>query len=400
MKKIIISILSLCMTLIGCTKEKTADPIIIEDAKEVKQDNRMTSIQIADQIYNTIEDNIMFSPLSLNMALGLLYEGAKGNTKEVLEEYLGIEDFKDFAYYYNYRIQDLNEEGEENGYAKVFEIANALYINQNNKLLDDYSNIVKQYYFADLQSLDFSQSVKCAKIINSYCDTKTHHMISNIIDESMINENLFSILLNTVYFESPWKDCFEVEEYTNEFTNLDRTVTKLQYLYSSEASNYYENDHAIAFSYPYANGLSFIGILPKQEGDFTLSSLDLTGLLESHVEADEIRVRMPGLDFDTTIELTDILKNNGLENIFINPDFRGISDQDLRVSDIIQKTKIELTENGTKAAAVTMITNETMMLLPEEQIVKEINLNRPYAFMIYDYATDQIIFIGKVINMK
>ena len=119
---------------------------------------------------------------------------------------------------------------------------------------------------------------------------------------------------------------------------------------------YYENDKATAFDREYANGLSFVGILPVDEGDFTLEDLDIGGLLKSQPEYDEVQCKMPKLDFETTAILNDILSSLGLDNIFSsNADFSGIADKNVNVDTILQKTKLELDENGTKAAAVTAI---------------------------------------------
>ena len=85
---------------------------------------------------------------------------------------------------------------------------------------------------------------------------------------------------------------------------------------------YYENDKATAFDREYANGLSFVGILPVDEGDFTLEDLDIGGLLKSQPEYDEVQCKMPKLDFETTAILNDILSSLGLDNIFSsNADF-------------------------------------------------------------------------------
>lgn len=86
-------------------------------------------------------------------------------------------------------------------------------------------------------------------------------------------------------------------------------------------------------------------------------------LLKSEPEYDEVYCKMPKLNFETTAELSDILSNMGLKNIFSNKaDFSGISDENLKVGSVLQKTKLELDENGTKAAAVTSISMETCSL--------------------------------------
>ena len=170
---------------------------------------------------------------------------------------------------------------------------------------------------------------------------------------------------------------------------------------TSIGDNYYENDAATAFEKYYANNLSFIGILPKAEGDFTLDELDIEGLLESEPEYDEVNCKMPKLNFETTAELSDILSRIGLENVFSDDaDFSGIADKAVHVSSVLQKTKLELDENGTKAAAVTAVTMECMSAMDTDPIIKDVELTRPFAFLIYDSANEEVLFMGKVLTVQ
>lgn len=163
-----------------------------------------------------------------------------------------------------------------------------------------------------------------------------------------------------------------------------------------------ENDKAVAFGRDYANGLSFIGILPNDQGDFSLEDLGIGELLKSLPEYDEVQCKMPKLEFETTAVLNDMLSGLGLDNIFSsNADFSGIADQNVNVDTILQKTKLELDENGTKAAAVTAVIMECMSAAEEDEpIIKTVELTRPFAFLIYDSSNDEILFMGKVMTVS
>lgn len=156
---------------------------------------------------------------------------------------------------------------------------------------------------------------------------------------------------------------------------------------------YFENDAATAFKYGYRNGLYFIGILPKETGDFTIESLDIPSLLESETYDYDVYARMPRLKFETSLPLSDALSAAGLSELFDmeNANLSGISD-DFYVSDVLQKTSLELDEYGTRAAAVTEFL--VGAALPREE--RHVNLDRPFAFMIYDSEEKQIVFLGKV----
>ena len=178
-------------------------------------------------------------------------------------------------------------------------------------------------------------------------------------------------------------------------------IEKTKYM-TCTGDQYYENDKSTAFGRDYANGLSFIGILPNDEGDFTLEDLDISGLLKSNPEYDAVDCKMPKLNFETSTVLNDMLSNLGLDNIFSsNADFSGIADQNVNVDTILQKTKLELDENGTKAAAVTAVTMECMSAAVEDEpIIKTVELTRPFAFLIYDRNNDEVLFIGKVLSVS
>lgn len=248
-----------------------------------------------------------------------------------------------------------------------------------------------------MDSLDFSNKTGTCKKINGWCDKNTEGLIKKIITPDMINEDTGLCLTNSLYFESGWADGeWNVMDQEENFGNNEKTI----YM-TNEADSYYENDQATAFGKRYASGLSFVGILPKENNDFTLEDLDIQGLPQSTPEYDKVNAKIPKLNFETTATLTDMLKELGLENIFSdNANFSGISNTPTRVNSILQKTKLELDENGTKAAAVTAIMTEAMAMSPNNQVVKEVELTRPFAFAIYDNVNDEMLFMGKVVTVE
>ena len=129
--------------------------------------------------------------------------------------------------------------------------------------------------------------------------------------------------------------------------------------------------------------------------------------MESRTGAYDVQMMMPKLDFDTTANnIVSILKAQGVSRAFDSgeADFSGLlemqGDEVTFISDIIQKCKIELDENGTKAAAVTAIMMETCEAVMEPKQVKTVYLDRPFAFLIYDEANQQILFVGKVVSVE
>ena len=342
--------------------------------------------------------NIMFSPTSLNFALGMIAEGAKGETKEVLSAYLGTSDFASYAKEYLDKIQAYNTEDESYGYQSKVKIADAVWMDDGLTLQEKFKNTVSNSFGAEVKAVDFSATEETCDIINSWCDKNTEGLIPKIITPDLINDNTGLCLTNSLYFESGWSgEPWNVSDTEENFGKIEKT----KYM-TCTGNQYYENDKSTAFGRDYANGLSFIGILPNDEGDFTLEDLDISGLLKSNPEYDAVDCKMPKLNFETSTVLNDMLSNLGLDNIFSsNADFSGIADQNVNVDTKLQKTKLELDENGTKAAAVTAVTMECMSAAVEDEpIIKTVELTRPFAFLIYDRNNDEVLFIGKVMSVS
>lgn len=383
----------------GTVERKTFAPI------EITGDNVLNSVRVFDTMY---EDNTqaMFSPLSLNMCLGMLEAGAAGSSKTALDSYLGNGDFAAFASEYLDHAKDFNY--EQNGYEKyknVFELANSFWANKNKPFNKDYINKVSENFGAELDNLDFSKPDTAVETINAWVNDKTHKMIPKLLTPDNVSLDTAAVLVNTVYFESAWNNEWIVPGEKEKFTNLDGSAVDIE-LMMNGGDCYFENDNATAFGCGYKNGMKFIGILPKKEGDFTLESLDISSLLESRSYKYDISAKMPKLNFESSFPLTDALKAAGLSDIFneTKADFtpmQGSADEHFYVSEVIQKTKLELDEEGTRAAAATaaIMEDKTAVVEPEEREKKEVFLNRPFAFLIYDDAADQIVFIGKVTEL-
>lgn len=377
----------------------TSDEYMQNETNINKTTVLQNSVKMADMLSAEASGkNIMFSPTSLNFALGMIAEGAKGETKEILDDYLGTNDFAAYAKEYLDKIKAYNTEDESYGYQSKVKIADAVWVDNGLTLQEKFKNTVSDSFGAEVEAVDFSAVEKTCDVINSWCNKNTEGLIPKIITPDLINDNTGLCLTNSLYFESGWSgEPWNVSDTEESFGEKEKT----KYM-TCTGDRYYENDKATAFGRDYANGLSFIGILPNDEGDFNLEDLDIGGLLKSNPEYDEVDCKMPKLNFETSTVLNDMLSSLGLDNLFSsNADFSGIADQNVNVDTILQKTKLELDENGTKAAAVTAVTMECMSAPAEnEPIIKTVELTRPFAFLIYDRSNDEILFIGKVTSIS
>lgn len=375
------------------TSKEATDEVTIDKIMAIENSVKLTD-KIAAENRNK---NIMLSPTSLNFALGMIAEGAKGETKEALKEYLGTDDFAAYAKQYMENIKKYNSDEENYGYKSKLKIADAVWADDGLKLQDAFKKSVSSNFSAKVENLDFSNTDKTCKRINKWCGKNTEGLIPKIITPDTISKDTELCLTNSLYFESGWSgDPWTLSNKKEKFGDKEKT----KYM-TCASDRYYENDKATAFGRNYANGLSFIGILPNEEGDFTLEGLDIESLLKSEPEYDEVDCKMPKLNFETSATLNDMLSDLGLENIFSNDaDFSGIADKNTKVSAVLQKTKLELDENGTKAAAVTAAVMECMSAMAPDPVVKSVELTRPFAFLIFDEMNNEILFMGKVVTVK
>lgn len=390
------------------TVNKDTEVVEVNEEKPIKgvdlsDDNLTNSVNLVDLIAEQDDTvNIMLSPTSLNYALGMVCDGANGKTKEQISKYLGGDGFSSHAKGYLKKLDMFNSDDTINGYNTKFQIADALWVDETISLNDSYKDKVVDNYNAEVDTVNFKDAEKACSIINMWADINTNGLINEIISPSLINSSTKMCITNSVYFESAWSEPWNyVENNVETFTKANRDEIDCSYL-KTTGNTYYENDNATAFGYDYMSGLKFIGILPKDKGNFNIADLDIKGLLNSKTTEYDVNMKMPKLNFETSADLTNYLSGMGVDEMFSdNADFSGVSKDPLKVDSVIQKTKLELDENGTKAAAVTAVMMmENACAVGVEKKVKEVNLDRPFAFLIYDEENNEVLFLGKVMTLN
>jgi serpin B len=278
-------------------------------------------------------------------------------------------------------------------------LANSVWANQTIQFNDEYINNAVNYYEADVESLDFADE-NSVGVINGWCNEKTEGLIPEIVNDKMLQES-DAMLINALYFNGKWADQFAHSEVieNSDFTNADGDIEKVTMMYGS-VDTYYENDEAVAFAKYYeGDQIAFIGILPKEEGDYKVSDLKLDELLAS-VSYQDVDIVMPKFIVEDTNDLTDSVKAAGLNDLFgPSADFSLMSDNQVAIDTIIQKTYVDVNEEGTEATAVTAVSMKTTAMMTEDE-AKFIKLDRPFTFMIYDVVNDECLFIGNVKTLQ
>lgn len=377
----------------------------------ITQDNIGYSAYITDKLFHTVNTNVIYSPLSLNMTLGMLNSGCDGDLHAELNTFLGTDDYDSIAkkindtYYTD--LTDLTVDTEDDIYSSgirsAFNVANSAWVSDKGSINSDYQKRIKTIYNADITNVDFTNANESVSKINRWVDERTNHLIPELLNATAIQPSTRLILVNTVYFNSPWAN--EWHDGKGTFTTFDGVTTDIDNIYSEEGIRYYETDKVQAFSSPYINGLQFIGILPKENGAFEISDLDISTILENDCTDNysTIKVQMPNMKYETENDILAMaLADLGFDSMFYkSSDIHVLDNEAVCVDDIIQKCTIDLDKDGTEASAATSLMVKTMSLpMPNDKNILELDFNRPYAYFIYEPETQQIAFMGKVVTVE
>ena len=352
--------------------------------------------------------NVMISPASLMFALDMAAMGAQGDTytqmANLLAEGANKRDLINFAKSYRKTL-------EKSGLMKI---ANSIWINENNlkqnnvQVNEEYLNLLRKVFKAAAASREFDETVK--NEINGWISKHTNKMINNAVDR--LDDKTIMLIINCMAFEGKWETPYEDYQINKngKFTNYAGKSETAKML-SSEENWYLSSDTAQGFLKYYEGGkYAFMAMLPDDENisinDYIagLSDDAFVKFFESRVR-EEVDTVTPAFTFDYGIKMNDMLQALGMEKPFdLSADFLKMLDPKtinpniaLYIGSVIQKTHIELDENGTKAAAVTIIDMkcEATCVQPVK-IKKKVILNRPFAFAIMDTETGTPVFTGVV----
>lgn len=364
-------------------------------AKDINGSTLHQAEYLIDNLY--AEKNIVVSPASLNMVLGMATNGATDKVKQDLELYLG----KNTSEYNKYSSKIMERTKTD----KMLTVANGVWYIQEAEINSAFNNAVVKNYNATVKGTPMDQST--VDDVNQWASDNTEGMFKKVINE--IPSGTVSILANALLFKGKWTVPFDADDtYDENFTNFDGKKVKTEMMHAWE-DIYYENDYAIGFEKTYGENkeYSFIAILPKVKGKFDLSNLDIESFLKSKTDKYDVRISMPKFTYnwnsaDNNVTLNDVLQKTSIKSIYnwnLNPLGNILNTSDcVYASDISQACKIIVDEEGTKAAAVTILVVKATSVQVTTTPVKKVNLNRPFGYIIMDNKTNEVLFMGKLIK--
>ncbi len=359
------------------------------------------------------EDNVFFSPYSISAALAMAYAGAKGQTARQMAEVLRFSP----------RIQSLPEAFKEiddglnargrGGKVKLV-VANALWGQKGCGFKRDFLGVAGRYYGGTLRELDFrADAGNAAAVINAWIEKKTAGKITGLIAPGVLNARTRLVLTDAVYFRGAWLSPFEKSR-TRDMAFDAASGRQVQAPFMSQTGpfGYAQTGALQALRLPYAGGLSFVVLLPREAGGLAAMEKNLTwenlnGLLSALSER-QVEVYLPKFKAASGFDLAAALKSLGMADAFSPPrpplkpgqaDFSGMDGKrDLWISGVIHKAFISLDEKGTQAAAATAVVmmRATAVMRREPAVV--FRADHPFVFLVQDDASGSILFLGQLAN--
>ena len=370
MKKIL-SIL-LCVVLLGCTA-----------LAEIAPAGEKLGFALLKELYAG-GGNVMLSPASLALALGMAAEGASGETLEQIQTALGVEDLSGLSGVVPGEISS----------------ANAAFAAQGLPLKGTYVDRLSEAYGAEWFDLDADVVEK----VNAWVAEHTDGLIDQLLSEAP-NPMTGLILINAIAMDAKWASPFKAYNTIEDIFHAPEGDVNVEMMYQQAFFDYVERDGLQIVRLPYADSTLEMWIALPGAGasigmDGLLDALAEQGLayLTEGAEEREVDLFLPKFDLTTENSLSDALKALGVELPFgEDADFSGISEVPMWIDEILQKVRVQLDEEGTKAAAATAAIVACMAApLPEDTV--EMRVDRPFAFVIADGETGSVCFAGVVEN--
>ncbi len=345
--------------------------------------------------------NVLVSPFSAYEALSMAANGAAGSTREAMATTLGVTGgtMDGLNTRNNAVLKSLNANTSVR-----MEIANAIYADKNTRFKSSFVKLCQDLYQAEARTEDFADPDTVRKI-NAWCDQKTHGKIKEIISKLTPREKM--VLLNSVYFKGSWDKAFKKENtQQQDFTLLSGATKKVAMMHKSFEPGYLKGKGFQATCLPYAgNNQAMYIFLPDKGSDFAVFAAKFTpdnwhewmnGFYNT-----KVRLAMPKYKVEYFTVLNGALTAMGMGEAFGGrANFSEMFETQAGcISRVLQKTYMDVNEEGTEAAAVTAVIMAARAMRVESPPV-EFVVDRPFVVALVDRNTNEILFLGSIVDPK
>ena len=342
------------------------------------------------------DSSVIVSPLGVSFVLGMLDSGASGQTAHEINSGLGTNDAAALTQWHHSLMTALPTLDDKTELG----IANAIVLNSAKgfSLLPAYAELMQTQYEALIESKDFSDAATL-DYINNWGKEQTKGMIPQVLKR--LNTSMVSLLMNVLYFKGVWSKTFDPELTSRDhFLTADGKYEDVAMMHANDSYPYAAYDLYKTVRLDYGKGSYSMYVLLPEWGHTiaeVLAAMKTSDWMQAPVMTDDVHLSLPQFSSESDLNLVDILKACGISAMFdpSRADFSGMTDlsdldENLYVELFKQVTKIEVDENGTKAAAVT-IGGMAETAIPNN----EFNACRPFLYVIVENVSHTICFMGQ-----
>jgi serpin B len=343
--------------------------------------------------------NVFISPFSVSTALQMVGNGAAGETRAEMQRVLKTAGLP--AGTLNAACKDLNQSLNSQP-GVILNLANAIWYKKEFHLKPEFISVNQHFFQAELAGVDFTKP-ESAQIINHWADTSTRGKIKEVVQWPFPPLTRV-ILANAIYFKGKWGRPFDKRATTDHPFNVSfgGMPSQVPTMWQHGHFDYQQRDGFQAVRLPYAGGrLQMYLFLPDTNSSPAklLAGLDASAWRNKilpQFQNEQGVLALPRFKLDYDVTLNDPLKALGLRQAFSDKaDFSAMAGEPLFISEVKQKSFVEVNEEGTEAAAVTTVHMQAAdRPLPEKLF--EMIVDRPFLFVIADDQTKSILFMGVI----
>ena len=378
-----------------------AEPINLKSAEKISKDNAF-ALDIFKTTYKEAtkknKPNVFISSLSINYALNMMANGARGETQNQIIETLKAK---------GYSMDQLNEYNKELAEAlksvdpsTSLTLANSIWHAPKFPVKENFISVNQSYYNAEVNAIDFTLP-DALNIINGWCAEKTNNRIPEALTE--INPKTVMMLINALYFKSGWVDFYKFEKnftIEDDFYMENGRTQKVNMMRATNSYPYASDENASYLAIPFGNkAFSMVFAIPqtnKTIKDVIENLNENTWKTYQSMPFTYITLRLPRFKTECSYYLEEtILPAMGMTlPLTSSADYSGISDSELYFNSILHKTFVEVNEDGAEAAAITI--GDWVSSPGDEPIPLDFRINKPFVFAIQENSTGLILFMGKI----
>lgn len=398
----VIAVFSLmaCWDQQGAQPEARAPEFTITDLAILSASNDF-GINLFQQTTLGVDENVIISPVSVSMALGMTINGAAGTTYDSMRTVLGLDNFTEEQINTSYK--NLIAELTGSDPSVTMEIANSIWARLGMDFAADFLGRCEDYFDAVVEVLDFSDPAAKDRI-NGWVNDKTHGKIETILDES-IPVDVVMYLINALYFKGTWTFEFDPNDTSDKpFTTGAGVEITIPTMMQETDLPYLVNEYVQAVDLPYGGEYFSMSIYLPHESVAIDSVIGLMTTVTLDVWVSEfhdngVNLEMPVFKLEYKKKLNDALQAMGMAIAFSDgaADFSRMltsRSRGLFIGEVQHKTFIEVNEEGTEAAAVTSVS----IRVTSAPSYTNMKVNRPFIFVIRERASNALLFMGKVVD--